>query len=90
MGRSFKTNAAAAFKLHVRFTDGGTVNLKSRDWQSKRYQPEMGLLHLEKYVNRHQDKIITAMIYDKRGGGDQLVRHFSGGTWKVSQPLTFT
>lgn len=89
MGRSFKPERPAAFKLHVRFADGGKANLKSRDWKASSFQPEMGLLGLEKYILRHRDKIKAAKIYDHRQGRDLLVRHYCGGVWKTYLPITF-
>lgn len=89
MGRKFKAPEKAAFKLWVSFTDGGKANLSSRDWKGKKYVPHDGLLGLERYVVRKSHLIATAIIYDKRGGRDRVVRKYTGGTWTVYDPIEF-
>jgi hypothetical protein len=81
MGRHFKNQLPAAYKLWALFRDGGTVNLKSRDWNGKRYDPEAGLRKLEQYLQQHADQIAQGRIYDKRVCPDRLVRRFEGGVF---------
>ncbi|MEM7035830.1 MAG: hypothetical protein AAF570_02550 [Bacteroidota bacterium] len=83
MSRSFKSDRPAAFKLRVYFIDGGTVSLKSRDYRGKVYLPAGGLTRLIGYVTRHRHRIKTALIYDKRGGKDDLIGKYLNQTWSV-------
>lgn len=90
MGRKFKSPDTAAFKLRAYFVDGGACSLASRDWKGKSYQPHIGLLDLERYILKHQDRIITALIYDKRSGADTLIRKWVSGSWETYLSVQFT
>ena len=90
MGRKFKDPRKAAFKLWVCFSDGGRVCLSSRDWKGKKHVPDEGLIGLERYVMRKSHLIANAIIYDKRGGRDRVIRKFSSGTWKIYDTIEFT
>ena len=82
MGRHFKNDIPPAYKLHVRFKDGGKANLKSRDWDGKRHDPDAGLLALEKYLVQKSDRVIYGIIYDKRESPDRVIRYFRAGIWR--------
>ena len=89
MGRQFKQPGGAAFKLWVSYKDGGRASLHSRDWNGSKYLPRDGLLQLERYVASKSHLIRTALIYDKRGGGDRLVRKYTRGSWTVRETIGF-
>ncbi|MEM6269633.1 MAG: hypothetical protein AAF998_09355 [Bacteroidota bacterium] len=86
----FKSTDSAAFKLRVYFTDGNAASLFSRDWRGRKYQPHNGLLYLERYVIRKASLINIAIIYDKRGGADKVIRRYQGGTWTTYENVDLT
>ncbi|MEM6272363.1 MAG: hypothetical protein AAF998_23320 [Bacteroidota bacterium] len=46
-------------------------------------------MYLERYVIRKASQINTAIIYDKRGGADKVIRRYQGGTWTVYENVDF-
>lgn len=83
--------------MRVYFKDKTMRTIHSRDYFGDSYEPHEGLLNLECHVIRHQGKIRTAVIYDRRETlkelqkpkekrnrkPPKLIRLYAKGNWKL-------
>jgi hypothetical protein len=90
-GQHYKAKEAAAFKCVIWYRNGFVGVYYSRDLKYGKYRPDFGLQTLEEMVAKRAGKLRHAMIWDKRNGGDKLIReckNYNDG-WLVKTPVQF-
>jgi hypothetical protein len=90
-GQHYKDKGAASFKCVIWYANGFTGVYYSRDLKYGRFRPDLGLKALEELVAKRADRLRHAMIWDKRNGGDRLIREcsrFQDG-WRTYTQVNF-